>query len=236
MDNILDANFNEDYKEEDFQFYKSFHQQENAQEYIALLNEHKIPFLVTSSEALIDQNIVGTGLFPKVVLKVLARDFQKIAYLIEEELNHPELNTNDHYLNALNDDELMEILQQPDQWTVEDSIIAQKILEQRGKPISRERVRALKKERLEEIRQGKAVPLTTIALYFLGVIVGLFTHYIFIIAGIAMALYYKNGKSVDPDGVKYYTFNEQTRHYGQYLLYASIAVLLVELAILLKLL
>lgn len=227
MNTILDANFHPNLKEEDFQFYKSFHQQENAEEYLFLLKENNIPYLVASAQALLDETIVGTGLMPKIVLKVLPEDFQKIAYLIEEELSHPDLNLKDHYLNQLNDDELMNIFNYPDEWTVEDGIIAQRLLEQRGKGISREDVRLLQKRRFEIIQKGKAVSPLIIGLYFIGVILGLYIHFILIIAGLSMAYYYANNKSIDPNGVKYYTFDEQTRKYGSYLMYASIAVLLV---------
>ncbi len=228
MNNILDANFHSNIKEEDFQFYKSFHQQENAQEYLSLLKENNIPYLVASAQVLLDETIVGTGLMPKIVLKVLPQDFQKIAYLIEEALSHSNLNLNEHYLNQLNDEELMNIFNYPDEWTVEDSIIAQRLLEQRGKEVSREEIRLLQKKRLEEIRKGKSVHPFVMILYFLGVILGLYAHFIFIIAGLSMAYYYTSSKSVDPNGVKYYTFDTQTRQYGQYLMYASIGIVLLE--------
>lgn len=227
MDNILDDNFHPNMKEEDFQFYKSFHQQENAQEYLSLLKENNIPYLVASAQLLLDEAIVGTGLMPKVVLKVLPQDFQKIAYLIEEELNHPDLNLNEHHLNQLNDEELMGILNYPDEWTVEDGIIAQRLLEQRGKTVNREEIRLLQEKRFEEIRKGKSVHPFIMVLYFLGVILGLYVHFILIIAGLSMAYYYTNSKSVDPNGVKYHTFDTQTQQYGRYLMYASIGVVLL---------
>lgn len=227
MDDILDSNFHSDIKEEDFQFYKSFHQAENAQEYLLLLKENDIPYLVASSQVLLDEAIVGSGLMPKFVLKVLPKDFQKIAYLIEEALNHPGLNLKDHYLNQLEDNELMNIFSYPDEWTVEDSIIAQRILEQRGKVVSRGEIRLLQKKRFDEIRKGKRVDPLIIGLYFLGVVLGLFVHFILVIAGLGMGYYYGNSKSVDAKGVKYYTFDEQTRQYGAYLMHASIIVVLV---------
>ena len=227
MDDVLDSNFHPDIKEEDFQFYKSFHQAENAQEYLSLLKENNIPYLIASAQVLLDEAIVGTGLMPKFVLKVLPQDFQKIAYLIEEALNHPDINLKDHYLNQLDDNELMNIFNYPDEWTVEDSIIAQRILEQRGKTISREEIRLLQKQRYEIIRMGKRVNPLVIGLYLLGVVLGLFVHFILVIAGLSMAYYYAYSKSVDPNGVKYFTFDEQTRQYGTYLMYASIVVVLL---------
>lgn len=229
MNDILDDNFNDGPKEDDFQFYKSFHQIENAEEYLLLLKENEIPYRVASSEALLDEAIVGTGLMPKVVLKVLPQDFQKIAYLVEEELNRPDLDLSGHYLSQLSDDELLQIFDVPDEWTVEDGVIAQRLLEQRGKPISRESIVQKRKERFEKIRKGKHVEPSVIALYFVGVVIGFFIHVIFIIAGIGMAIYYSSSKSVDPDGNKYDTFDEETRRYGGYLFYGSIVVLILEI-------
>jgi hypothetical protein len=236
MDDILDSGLFDKAPEFDstgFQTYRSFHSIEEAKIFAALLVEHDIPYLAETSDTLIDKAIVGTGLIPKVVIKIAARDFKKVNVLLDEQL--AQMNEADiagHYLNQLEDKELAEIFRKPDEWSVEDVRVAQVILKQRDIYFTDEEIQSLREERLSVVREGKKGSIAWMAFYFIAIVLGLFVSLVFTIAGIGMGYYYSYSKSVDPDGYKYFTFEPETRKLGKWILYGGIGLLMVEIVLL----
>lgn len=81
-------------------------------------------------------------------------------------------------LNEFNDEELLDVIKKPDEWAVEDIVMAQTLLEKRGKHVSDEVVEAYRNKRLEEVRQPKFGGYGTIIIgyifAFLGGVIGIF--------------------------------------------------------------
>ena len=81
-------------------------------------------------------------------------------------------------LNEFNDEELLDVIKKPDEWAVEDIVMAQSLLEKRGKHVSDEVVEAYRNKRLEEVRQPKFGGYGTIIIgyifAFLGGVIGIF--------------------------------------------------------------
>ena len=81
-------------------------------------------------------------------------------------------------LNEFSDDELLDVIKKPDEWAVEDIVMAQTLLDKRGKHVSDEVVDAYRQKRLEEVRQPKFGGYGTIIIgyifAFLGGIIGIF--------------------------------------------------------------
>ena len=81
-------------------------------------------------------------------------------------------------LNEFNDEELLDVIKKPDEWAVEDIVMAQNLLEKRGKHVSDEVVEAYRNKRLEEVRKPKFGGYGTIIIgyifAFLGGIIGIF--------------------------------------------------------------
>lgn len=237
MENVLDHGIFEhpNVDTSQFQLYKSFHNVEEAKDFAQLLYDHKIVYTAESSETIIDEAIVGTGLLPKVIIKIAAEDFKKVNTIIEEQLANADYSdVQDHYLNQLDTSELQEIFQKPDEWTIEDVNIAKLILRNRGVSITDQEIRRLREARLNRIRQGKKGNTTMMAFYFLAIALGIFIPFglVFIIGGIGMGYYYANGKSVDPDGVKYFTFDAETRKFGNVILYGGLLAFIIALVVL----
>lgn len=237
MNKILDSEMFEktNLEKKDFKFYKSFHNVEEAKEFAKILDKNNILYLAESTETILDESIVGTGMLPKVVIKILPKDFKKvngfIAYQIAE-LDYADVE--DHYLNQLDNDELLEIFAKPDEWSIEDANVAKLIIRQRGVEISKEEISGLRAQRLAEIRAGKSEHKFIMLLYFIGICVGLFFSPLFVIAGLGMGYYYGFSKNVDLDGEKYFTFDAATRGLGKLMLLAGGVILIVQVLILLK--
>lgn len=218
MNKILDSDMLErsNLKKKDFKFYKSFHNVEEAREFAKILDDKEILYLAESTETILDESIVGTGMLPKVVIKLLPKDFKKVNAFIAYEIGELDFtDIQDHYLNHLDDEELLEIFEKPDEWSVEDANVAKIITRHRGIEPSKEKIKALRTQRLQEIRQGKSENKIIMLLYFVGIIGGWFLSPLFAIAGFGMGYYYGYSKSVDLDGEKYFTFEPTTRLLGK---------------------
>jgi hypothetical protein len=233
MDETLDSWMFEEHEKKRLKFYKDFISVEEAKDFIKLLNVHDIPYSVDVPETIIDQTIVGTGLLPKAIIKLLPEDFKKVNTILENQLaGAVYADVKDHYLNQFEDQELQEIFEKPDEWSLEDAIVAKIILRERGLTITDERVQQLREARMQEIRKGKAGNKIMMLFYFLSIFLIVFVHPIFFLAGAGMGYYYAYGRDVDPDGQKHYSFEPKTRIYGKVLLYGGIVVLLIELVLL----
>ena len=74
------------------------------------------------------------------------------------------------------------------------------------------------------------------ALYFLGMIAGVFINITIIslaliLAGVGMGYYYAYGKSLDPDGNKFPAFDPDTRQFGKLIFYGGFLALMIKLLI-----
>ncbi len=228
MDIVLDEEIVGSSDENEFAFYKSFHNLDEAKSFIQILKDYDIPYTADSSETIIDEVIVGSGLFPKAIVKIHPANFKIVNSIIENQLNKLKIDdVIDHYLNQLDDEELIDIFEKPDEWSVEDQHIAQIILEGRGTTVSDEEILKMRDSRLSEVREGKKGSPFWMTIYFISVAISLFAGIVFLIAGVGMGYYYSYGKSVDQDGNKYYTFDGQTRVYGKLILYGGICLAVI---------
>lgn len=213
-----------------FRFYRDFMNIQEARSITDMLDENKIPFRLETSDTVIDKAIVGNGLLPKVVLKLLPEDFKRVNQFISEQykdLTYQEVK--DHYLNELDNEELEEIFEKQDEWTIENVQIAKIILAHRGLEIEETEIKEQRAERLANIRAGKTGSKFWMTVYFLALISGLFISLILVVAGLGMSFYYAYGRSTDADGNRHYVYDENTRFLGTIMLYGGITMLIVEI-------
>ena len=208
--------------ENTFEFYRDYHNQEEAEAFATLLKENNIPYSLEEAGHLDVSEIVGHGLIPKAVLKIQPENFRRVNDLLSAEIKESgESDFTDHYLSQLDIDELKDIFRKPEEWTVEDATIAQIILKSRGVDISEQEIKELREERLAVIREGKKASLGMLTFYGACIFLGLFFHLIFYLGGMGMAFYYTFGKSTDIDGQKNYVYDEETRQTGKVMFYGG---------------
>lgn len=235
MEESLDEGIRRDIKKRSFKFFRDFHNIDEAKNFIAILEENDILYLAETSETILDESIVGTGLLPKAIIKLLPEDFKTVNAILNEQFQQLEYwDIRDHHLNELDDNELKEILERPDEWAIEDTSIAKLILNERGIQLSDQDILNLRKERLKDIRKGKKGDKIWMVLYFLFIPLGLIVSEFFTIAGIGMGYYYAYGKNTDIDGHRYHTFDEETRKYGKVILFGGLISLLFIVLIFFK--
>ncbi len=232
-DTILDKNVFDNKQNQSFETYKTFASREQADDYIELLKQHDIPYSAETPELLLTSTITGSAILPKVVLKLHPSDFSNVDALIEQQIMSFGSAPKDYYLRELDNDELEEILEKPDEWSIQDVTIAKLILRERGIEVNEEEVAELRRQRIFEIRRGKKANRGIMFLWFLAIAVGFwFIGVIALVGGIGMGYYYKYDKSTDPEGDKYYTFEPKTREYGQLILIAGGIIIIITFGIL----
>lgn len=211
-----------------FEFYRDFHSVEKAEDFTKLLEKNGIPFKLEKSKTLLDTAIVGHGLVPPALVKVRTVDFPKVNEILEKEaLENPHFLSS-HYLRQMDDRELIDMIRNPDEWNVEDIAVARRILSERGIPIPKEHVEEFNKKKNEALRAGKKAEVKWMYLSLALVIAGgLFVSPLFLLGGIGMGWYYWQDKTVDNQGVKFFTFERATRFYGKIIFYLGWLSLLV---------
>lgn len=223
MKDILDH----EYTGDELEYFREFLNIEEANDLAHLLEKHNILYSLEKPQVLIDKAIVGTTILPKVILKILPRDFEKVnkilAEIIEQQAIPPE-----HYLVEFDDLELFDVIKKPDSWNVEDVTMAKKILVRRGFEVTNEQLEELQEQRFEELKAGKKGSLSWIVFYTVCIVLGVvFFHPFFMIAGVGMGWYYWRDKRRDPKGESYFTFDQKTRLAGQIIFYLGIVLMIV---------
>ena len=211
-----------------YEFYRDFHTMEHAKIFAQMLEVHRIPYKLENSQTLLDAAIVGHGLVPTALIKVRSSDFKRVNNLLREKVLNDPSYIEDHYLHDLDDKELIAIVRKPTDWNVEDVTVARTILNQRGIPIPIEHIEDFTKKINAELHKGKKARLGWLCFYLVLVIVGgWFINPLFLLGGIGMGWYYWQDKTIDNQGVKYFTFEKQSRFYGKMIFYIGwISVLL----------
>lgn len=88
-------------------------------------------------------------------LKVKRSDISQINELLTSEDAKFDYNQipSDYYLIQFTNEELLDVLLKPDEWSREDYRLSQLILEKRGKVITEDMLQKMKDKRLEDLRQ-----------------------------------------------------------------------------------
>lgn len=216
---ILDSDFTTA-PDEEFEFYRDFINQAQATDFVTILEENQIPYRLEKSRTLLAEAITGHGLLPYAVLKLRPEDFKKINVILEKRvLSNPQF-IELHYLQQFNARELLDVVKKPDEWTPEDVAVARTILAQRGIPIPEKAAQQFRLKRNQKLRQGKKGNGFWMGIYLLFVLLGgILFNPLFLIAGVGMGWYYWQDKTIDTEGKKFFTFEQNTRLAGRAIFY-----------------
>ncbi len=203
-----------------YEFYRDFHSVEQAEAFAELLKTNRIPYKLEKSQTLLDAAIVGHGLVPPALIKIRSSDFTRLNRILREKVLSDPQFVEEHYLQQFEDKELIAIVRQPNVWNVEDVTTARRILNDRGIPIPKEHVEDFIRQINAELRKGKKANPAWLLFYLALVLLGGFlVNPFFLIGGIGMGWYYWRDKTIDNQGVKFYTFEKNTRFYGKVIFY-----------------
>jgi hypothetical protein len=210
---------------EEFLTFQKYTNKESVLELEKILKENKIIYLLEDHSTSVDSNILGNASVKEFRIKIKNNDFEKVDKLLQviilKELDQVDQN---HYLFKFSDNELFEIITQKDEWSRYDYLLAQKILQERGKEINPEIIQLIKKQRIAELSKPEESQKGWIfAGYlfaslggFLGVIIGwhLLTH-----------------KKTLPNGDRVYTHAKSDRAHGNRIAIIGFIMFLVLIGI-----
>jgi hypothetical protein len=203
---------------ESFLIFQSFNDAELAQALADRLQKEGILFQVEDTSSPIDPVIIGSGLDSDIRIKLKQKDFQKAHEILEEQYsNQLDSIEKDYYLFDFTDQELIEILEKPDEWGYLDFKLAQKILKDRGVGMEVEKIELLKTERIKEIAKPEEIGRSWI---FLGYFLSIFFSPIGIFYGSTITTF----KKTLPNGERVYVYGLNDRKHGRNILLISTCV------------
>jgi hypothetical protein len=203
--------------------YKSFSNESVARLLANLLDENGVEYLITGDGSRIPE-IAGHQVVSYSV-EIKPSDFAVVDELIEARSN-AELDSVDpeYFVFSYSDDELIDILRHADEWSPLDVALSQKILKERGNPVSAKQIVAWREERLEESRQTKSIRGTAKVITY---VVAIF----FPIVGIVMGCVYAFSKKKDARGLPTPSYDAATKSHGKTLIYLALAMAIVAILV-----
>jgi len=193
----------------EFVLFQSFFTEDEAASVIEPLKENGIAYQLVRSKEILDRTFIGDNLEKKFFLKIRSSDFLNANEILDARiLQNITALEKDYYLFSFTNDELIEILRKPDEWSRQDFLIARKILDERGQHINEEVIKDLKSKRINELSREESEPtLTIIAGYILALL--------FSIVGLFFGLTFLTAKKNIPNGKKVFTYSRSTRRHGR---------------------
>jgi len=193
----------------EFITYRKYKSEEEAFELIDLLKSNDIEYTAENIAPAMDITFTGgTELEDKIAIKLKSSDFEKVNNILNNiATENIDLIGKDHYLYDFSDDELFEILENYNEWSSTDFVLAQKILTDRGKQVSNEKVQELKDKKDAELRKSEEGNKGWLIFGYISAILGGFL-------GIFIGYYHFTFKKSIPTGEKVYIYDAKTRKTG----------------------
>ena len=207
----------------EFVLFQSFFAEDEAAYTIQQFRENGIDYRLDRSKELLDRAFIGENLEKKFFLKIKSSDFTKANQVLDARiLQNITALEKDYYLFSFTNEELIEILRKPDEWSRQDFLIARKILDERGEHISEDEINDLKSKRINELGREESEPILSImAGYILALLVG--------IVGLFFGLAFLTAKKNIPNGKKVFTYSKSTRKHGRNIVILSAISLFILL-------
>ena len=132
---------------EEFIEYQRFSTLEDAELLINLLEVNRIPFKIDDSAMRFDMAATSiTPLESGIVIQVREIDRNKADKLNQRSVETP---MNEHYMYSLSDNDIIDAVVNPEDWTKEEQILAQEIFKQRNLKPTAEIIKSSRKEKIE---------------------------------------------------------------------------------------
>ncbi|RAK65965.1 hypothetical protein [Hymenobacter edaphi] len=140
--------------EADFQTYQKYPTLAAAEELLALLQQHDISYRLQEDRATVEPAFAFNEHDRSFLVKLLPADFAR-ADALQDEANAQLVAATgpEHYLFSFSNAELMDLLVHPDEWSRFDVALAQRLLRERGQPVSPDTVQLLEQRRHVELNK-----------------------------------------------------------------------------------
>ncbi|MDD5572124.1 MAG: hypothetical protein PHD97_13315 [Bacteroidales bacterium] len=188
--------------------YKRFIETEQVEEIVEILKENNIPYEIEDNTRQAPDIIIGMDTAPKILLKLYPDDFLKANELLSLIADNDLENVDkDYHLFSFENDELLEIITEPDTWCEFDVQLSKKILNDRGIVISSSLEKVMKEKRIKELsKKEDGSSIWTVFGYISAFLGG--------ILGIAIGLSLWKSKRTLPNGERIYVYKDSDRFHG----------------------
>lgn len=117
----------------EFLTYSKYYNVEDAEDITQLLYKNGIQFLLQKDKELLDKIYIGDSIDPMIVLKIQSNDFEKVNRLLKEDAKRQVATLpTDYYLLHFTNEELQNVLTNPNDWNAFDQGIAEELLTKRN--------------------------------------------------------------------------------------------------------
>ncbi|BAU55462.1 hypothetical protein [Mucilaginibacter gotjawali] len=218
----------------DFITYQKFNDPALADELAEQLELHQIEYTIEEESTGFDPSLVMSNEAKYYAVKIKSEDFETVNELLKqnEEANTDEVEK-DYYLFSFTDDELMEVVTKADEWSAFDVVLARKLLAERGKEISEQKIATIQGERIEELKKPEESQLTWIIIGYVIALGGVILPFFVSAIGVFIGWHLSSYKKTLPDGERVFGYSETDRMHGKRIFYLGIIVFVLSLAILL---
>jgi hypothetical protein len=207
----------------EFITYRRFTEEGLAKELVSLLEKNGIAYHLSDEQKTLEY-LYGSNQYAKSFFVSIKKEDFPVADAILLNNSSEYINSIDknHYLFGFSDEELLEILAKPDEWSELDYQLAQKILRDKGKDISENTLQQLKNNRLKELTApDKNQKKWIIAGYIIALLFGLL--------GIFIGWHLYTFKKTLPSGERMYAYSKADRKHGERILVIGMVIFAISI-------
>ncbi len=192
--------------------FRTFPNVEQAREFGQLLSDNGLSVKLVENSPAVDITFSGNTMQTEFQILVDQNEFDKAEGILQDNARDLVKNVDrEHYLFQFTNEELYDILLKPDEWNEFDYILAQHILDERGKPVDEEMLRSLRKQRIDDLtkpEEGHSV----------WIYAGYISAFLGGLLGLAIGAHITTSKKTLPDGQVLHRFSEKDRKHGKRIL------------------
>jgi hypothetical protein len=209
---------------EKFVKYRSFNDKALAVELYDKLSAAGIQVAWEDTVGYFDASFANNEFLNIYYVKLHPRDFKAADELllntVSENVQEP---VSDYYLFSFSNDELIEVLQKPDEWNEFDMYWARKILTTRGVEIKEYVVERAKTERLDELKKPWIVDKIWLLFVAALWLAGLFFIHFYLSSGVVfIGAYIWLSKKTMPNGERVKAFSDSDRRWARAAFFAGV--------------
>ncbi|MBS1663859.1 MAG: hypothetical protein JST68_22630 [Bacteroidetes bacterium] len=206
---------------EAFRTFQKFNDPELAAIIAGKLQELGIETEIVDESANFDPSYANNSFEPTIHLKIKADRFDRAHAVLEEYYQQQVDDVPSHYyLLSFSNRELMEIIAKPDEWGHFDYALAQKLLAERGHPVTPSTIETLKEQRIEELAKPEPEKNQTTWIV-LGYFFSVFGSFPGILIGYLLAFTHKTL----PNGQNVHLYSPATREHGRKIFFIGLMTL-----------
>lgn len=204
-----------------FVTYELFHDKDSSREFIRILKKHRIEHRFEDDSPTFDPSFVNHDFHKGFRIKIQPKDFQQVDELMVRiaESQFTQV-TPDYFLFSFTNKELLNVIAKRDEWGHFNFAFAQKLLRDRGVPVSQDQLIMFYQKRIEELAKPKNESgvwiFTGYIFAFLGGLIGLFIGW-----------HLMTFKKTLPNGQQVNGYSTKDRVHGKYIVVISVCVLLL---------